>query len=238
MASVTQHDHRSPARGASLLEFALVFPLLALLAVGIADLSASWRLKQVVTQAAREGARVASVTPSLQNNDARVVRIVDDVVQRGGVPLGQYTRFVRFASRGAGQPIQPGDAVTVTVIHRGLAVSETALSPLWPTFQIQGESTMRYEMRTDAVGGASLPTPPPAPCDCTEWTMQGCGQGGCDAAQAFETRLCRPHECGPVQQCRTTTACAPPPGPSSASLPFSSTVPPAASPAAPGVRGA
>jgi len=51
---------KAPAKrigGQGLVEFALVIPILMLLLIGIVDLSRAWMAKNVVTAAAREGAR-------------------------------------------------------------------------------------------------------------------------------------------------------------------------------------
>ncbi len=53
-------------RGAQLLEFALVLPLLLVLAVGVVDFGRAWNIKQILNNAAREGARLAASRPSLE----------------------------------------------------------------------------------------------------------------------------------------------------------------------------
>jgi Flp pilus assembly protein TadG len=50
-------------RGAQLLEVALVLPLLLLLAVGILDFGTAYNLRQILNNAAREGARVGAAQP-------------------------------------------------------------------------------------------------------------------------------------------------------------------------------
>lgn len=46
-------------RGAELIEFALVFPVLLLVVLGIVDFGFLFQRMEVVTNAAREGARIA-----------------------------------------------------------------------------------------------------------------------------------------------------------------------------------
>lgn len=59
-------------RGQSLVEFALVLPLLLLLLLGIVDFARAWNVFEVLTDAAREGARVAVVyKPSTTEQDVR-----------------------------------------------------------------------------------------------------------------------------------------------------------------------
>lgn len=58
MKTPTKHT-----RGQSLIEFALVIPLLLLLMVGIMEFSRAWMAKNILTGAAREAARIAVVPP-------------------------------------------------------------------------------------------------------------------------------------------------------------------------------
>ena len=48
-------------KGQSLVEFALVVPLLLLLVVGIFEFGRAWMTRNVMTGAAREAARIAAV---------------------------------------------------------------------------------------------------------------------------------------------------------------------------------
>jgi len=57
-------------RGAELVEFALIMPLLVVLAIGIIDFGLAFRDMAVVTNAAREGARVR-VLPGYTDQNAR-----------------------------------------------------------------------------------------------------------------------------------------------------------------------
>jgi hypothetical protein len=70
-------------RGAELIEFALVFPVLLLVVLGIVDFGFLFQRMEVVTNAAREGARMA-VLPSYTETDVRAR--VCAYMQTGGVP--------------------------------------------------------------------------------------------------------------------------------------------------------
>lgn len=60
-------------RGQSVVEFALVFPLLLVLLIGIAEFGRAWMTMNTLTSAAREGARLAVVTaPDLNAVTTRV----------------------------------------------------------------------------------------------------------------------------------------------------------------------
>src|SRR5262245_59630018 len=75
---------KSSERGAELIEFALVLPLLLLLVLGIVDFGFLFQRFEVVTNAAREGARLA-VLPGYVSGD--VVSRVNTYLTEGGVPF-------------------------------------------------------------------------------------------------------------------------------------------------------
>lgn len=77
-----KHRVRSE-RGAELIEFALVFPLLLMVVLGIVDFGFLFHRMEVITNAAREGARIA-VLPGYDTADVRAR--VQDYVNTGGVP--------------------------------------------------------------------------------------------------------------------------------------------------------
>ena len=70
---------RRDQRGAALLEMAFTLPLLLLISVGIFEFGRAFEVWQVLTNAAREGARVAVLPGS---RDAMVTARVQQYVQR------------------------------------------------------------------------------------------------------------------------------------------------------------
>jgi hypothetical protein len=72
------------ARGAELVEFALVFPLLLLVVLGIVDFGVLFQRLEVITNAAREGARVA-VLPGYSTTD--VCNRTVNYLSSGGVAV-------------------------------------------------------------------------------------------------------------------------------------------------------
>ena len=70
-------------RGAELIEFALIFPLLLLVLLGIIDFGFLFQRYEVLTNATREGARLA-VLPNYADGDVR--SRVCAYLQTGGVP--------------------------------------------------------------------------------------------------------------------------------------------------------
>lgn len=72
-------------RGAELVEFAFVFPTLLLVILGIIDFGFLFQRYEVVTNAAREGARVAILPDYAANIDANVTARVNQYLTAGGL---------------------------------------------------------------------------------------------------------------------------------------------------------
>jgi hypothetical protein len=105
-------------RGAELIEFALVFPLLLLLMLGIVDFGFLFQRMAVITNAAREGARIA-VLPGYATAD--VTARVRAYVATGGVPTAAGNPSVVVnnvtINTSPGGPTLPGKRVEVTYTH-------------------------------------------------------------------------------------------------------------------------
>ncbi len=69
-------------RGAALLETAVTLPIILLISVGIFEFGRAYQVQQVLTNAAREGARVA-VLPDF--TDAQVRDVVRSYMTSGGI---------------------------------------------------------------------------------------------------------------------------------------------------------
>ncbi len=76
-ANPSQPGRRPKERGAALVEFSLVASLLMTLAIGTYEFGMAWDDAQLVTQAARSGARVAAQLGSDAQTDQRVVEAVE-----------------------------------------------------------------------------------------------------------------------------------------------------------------
>ena len=70
-------------RGAALIETAITIPIILLIAVGIFEFGRAYQTWQVLTNAAREGARVAILT---EKTDADVQSTVKNYMTNGGLP--------------------------------------------------------------------------------------------------------------------------------------------------------
>jgi Flp pilus assembly protein TadG len=78
-------DSRRDGRGQALVELALILPILLMLLLGIFEFGRAWNTKQVLTDAAREGARLAVV----QNDDIdqdSVKAAIARHLSRAGIP--------------------------------------------------------------------------------------------------------------------------------------------------------
>jgi hypothetical protein len=73
---------RRRERGAALLETALIIPLLTLVAAGIFEFGHAYQQRQIITNAAREGARI-SVLPNADPDNVRAV--VREYMRIGGL---------------------------------------------------------------------------------------------------------------------------------------------------------
>lgn len=100
---------KSPERGAVMAEFALILPILLVILFGIVELGIAVNRAQAVEAAAREGARLASIS-STTNGD--VTARVNNAL--AGIPLDSP---VAVAVAPGGCAGREGEAVTVTVTY-------------------------------------------------------------------------------------------------------------------------
>jgi Flp pilus assembly protein TadG len=135
-------------RGAELIEFALVLPFLLLIFGGIVDFGLLLHRQQVVTNAAREGARLA-VLPGYQLADvqARVQAFVQEGINDASAsPVTTLTPVSITA--GAGPPVQAAQVVVTLsdeFLILGPIVSLAGGTGTFGAITLTGRSTMRYE---------------------------------------------------------------------------------------------
>ena len=99
-------------RGGVVIETALLAALLAVLAIVAGDAAVAWRIRTVLSMAAREGARTASLVPNLRQDDPVAMAVMDEVLIGSGVHGSGAGRSVRFAV-----PLVIGDPVTATATY-------------------------------------------------------------------------------------------------------------------------
>ncbi len=148
--------------GAELIEFALVFPLLLLIVLGIVDFGFLFQRMEVVTNAAREGARVA-VLPGYTVADAR--QRACDYMLTGGLPVVSAcpagsigtVDVVDFSIPMAVGPALAGKRVQVTFTHSYMFIGPIAgwFGGSFTTVPVSAVAIMRDEVATPPAAGGS-----------------------------------------------------------------------------------
>ena len=137
--------------GAQLVEFALVLPLLLLVMLGIAEFGFMFQRYEVVTNAAREGARLA-VLPGYTDADVQA-RVAGLSVRAGACPQRPVRSIRPFSSQNVSIPVggRPAADQRETrhgYLHLHLSVLERPGGVLWfdaPTVPLSAVSEMRTE---------------------------------------------------------------------------------------------
>jgi Flp pilus assembly protein TadG len=116
MAEMTHRSRgRRGERGAELIEFAFTLPLLLVVVLGIVDFGFMFQRYEVITNAAREGARVG-ILPGYAQAD--VVARVDQYVAAAGLgPAGTASTTVTPTSVTAGAMTFDAIQITVSYVH-------------------------------------------------------------------------------------------------------------------------
>lgn len=133
--------------GAELIEFALVFPLLLLVVLGIVDFGLVFQQYEVLTNAAREGARIA-VLPNYSAADAQAR--VDQYIAAGMLSMGgSVTTVVGTPTKVTiGTNCMTTITVTVSYPHQYLFLGGIAsyFGASFGTKTLNASSTMRMEV--------------------------------------------------------------------------------------------
>lgn len=134
---------RRAERGAELVEFALVLPLLLLIGLGMCDFGMLFQRYEVVTHAAREGARAGAVGLSQQ----QIETVVETYLEAGGLN-GDATIDVAFPTIGANPSL---NAVRVTVAYPNGSFIVGPIARIFGSslevVTLRSASTMRVEIQ-------------------------------------------------------------------------------------------
>lgn len=122
-------------RGVAVLEFALVVPVLLLLVFGITEFGRAWMTKNIMTQAAREGARYAAVLSPFDASKVKQ-RVKDSLM--GASLEGEPTITITGPS---GDP----PTVTATVTGTFQVLSGAIIPGFSGDIELQAQSAFRYE---------------------------------------------------------------------------------------------
>jgi hypothetical protein len=149
MASVNTSRRLRSDRGAELIEFALVLPLLLFIIMGLVDFGFMFQRFEVVTNAAREGARMA-VLPGYVTAD--VTARVQTYVSTGGLATTATNPSVTVTNvvipTGGGGPVMQGKQVVVTYASPYLFLGPLAgwFGGTFTSANLTGTAIMRDEL--------------------------------------------------------------------------------------------
>ena len=150
MATLKQMSRRSEG-GQAIIELALTLPLLLLVILGVFDFGLMFQRFEVVTNAAREGARLAVLTSQYTTTQAEAR--VRDYLATGGI-----TGTPRSGPCTSG--VAAGSICVSVVVNKGVAITGTSVTV------DEAVSTVEYDHEFSFVGplmslfGGSLATTP------------------------------------------------------------------------------
>jgi len=126
----TQRLTHSRQAGQAVIEFAFILPLLLILVFGITELGRMLMQTNMLTQAAREGARAAAVGA---DSTSAATRVADVLTAAGITP----------ASIDVSGP--DSDNMMLVVVTSNFQVIPGTLLPFSGTFVLRGAAAMRFE---------------------------------------------------------------------------------------------
>ncbi len=124
-------------KGAVAVEFAILAPIFFMVLFGITEFGRVWMTKNIMTQAAREGARYAAVLSDLEQDDSRVESRVNDCLAQASL---KSIDSITNDAPGSGNP------VTVTVTGTFEVLTGSIIPGFSGEIDLTASSTFRYEM--------------------------------------------------------------------------------------------
>jgi len=170
MAPIRPSGIARDERGAALVEFALCLPLLLVVIAGIVDFGFAFQRYEVITNAAREGARLASL-PQYQGDDALIIGRVREYVKQGlsmsdsalnlALPANQVivddTTPLTVTDGGGTSYNLPATTITVTYNHQFLLLQPILglINKSWgSSILLRAQSQMRSEQAFSGPSGS------------------------------------------------------------------------------------
>ncbi len=127
--------------GSTIVEFALVLPLLMIIIGGVVELGLVFFVSHITQNAARDGTRLAATLPNLGANDPRVLALVKSKIPDSGL-FSDFSGGVISTA-----PIGAGCAQVVTVTVSGDYNSFLLLHLVGlDSISLERFATMRYEL--------------------------------------------------------------------------------------------
>ena len=126
-------------RGQAVVEFALVLPLVLIMVISVFEFARAWNIQQVLTDAAREGARVAVVGAGNEEPKAaltaKVTTRINNALSVAGIDPGPAKPY---GMAGVGEGHDKAATITIALPHRFLF-----LGPLMEWTLDQSSLTLR-----------------------------------------------------------------------------------------------
>jgi hypothetical protein len=147
LRSAGRQDTTAPARqrGAAVVEFALILPILLAMLVGGIDASLALYDKAVITNASREGARAGIVARNPLLSDAQIQQVVNQYTQSALVSLGANTADPEVDILKITLPNgDPALQVTVAYDFQGIGLG-SLLQSLGRPIKLKASTVMVYE---------------------------------------------------------------------------------------------
>jgi len=132
---------RRDQRGASVVEFAIILPLVVWLIFGIMEIGFVLYDKTMITHASREGARAGVIFRVPAIADEEIIEVVNDYLGTSLITFGEpKTATVTVTRNGS----SAGDRLKVTVSYTYTALV-FSLASMGKKFNMVAETTMRME---------------------------------------------------------------------------------------------
>ena len=123
-------------KGQNLVEFALILPFFLLIVIGMVEFGRGWMTRNILTGAARDGARVAAVQMNLGQSQVQGINRVNALL----TPAGITPDSVVVNDPGGSVP-----SIRVIVTYSYPVFILNFIPGLGPTVDLRGEATMRRE---------------------------------------------------------------------------------------------
>lgn len=147
MAGLSTTARHGKRKGQAVVEFALVLPVFILLLMGAVEFGRAYLDLHLLTNAAREGARVGSLP---QSTETEVQTAVNDFLQNAGLSGSWTTSVVVKDSSGTTRSeglsaAQEGDRVYVTISYQFEVLSGTVIPGWEGTVTLTSDCVFRHE---------------------------------------------------------------------------------------------
>jgi len=146
----TNMNRESWRRGQAVVEFALVVPVFLLILFGVIEFGRAFFVLHLMNNAAREGARTASLP---NKSEADVYAVVDNFVGGVGLDVNRKTTEIAVIPAGTSEPdpgvdlagATSGDRVRVSVVYQFTVVTGSFVPGLSDPIDLVGRCVFRHE---------------------------------------------------------------------------------------------